>query len=191
MNLSNIQPHLDNHMLFTIVICIIAITICFSICIFYLSFRTKKFAKLVDSSLPSHKVDSNKSQWRKSIDSIVDDYNNNLISHDEACAKLASIARKYVSLLTGKDITTFTLKELSSLRNKWNNKIGADKLRQTITALYPCEFADRNINNQAQQTSVEQAAHWVLILLESWSSNDRNSKRKSRRNSKSKSKNKK
>lgn len=110
----------------------------------------------------------NKQAWRNEIDEIVKQYHGNELTSDQACAKLASVARTYVSRMSGEDIKTHTLGEISSLRLKWRNKKGADMLRQTIAALYPPEFANYKENEQAQNTTVDQAAEWVLVLLEGW-----------------------
>ena len=45
---------------------------------------------------------------------------------------------------------------------------GFTLLRQTIAALYPPEFANAEFNAQAKDATVEQAADWVLNLVERW-----------------------
>lgn len=176
MDISSIQPQLHDNILFVGIILGALIALCISAFIIYISLRVKKIEDASSSLNPAHKTSARKQEWRKKIESIVEDYHSGALSHDQACAKLASVARKYVSALTGKNITTCTLSEISSLRNKLNNKIGADKLRQTITALYPPEFADLTMNSQAKETSVDDAAQWVLSLLEGWSNNNKNAK---------------
>lgn len=116
----------------------------------------------------AHTLNANKQEWRKKIDLVVSQYHENKIEKDQAFAKLAQIARQYVSIMSGENIKSHTLGEISSLRKSWKNTHGADLLRQTIAALYPPEFADSTYNNQAKNTDVDQGVRWVLILLESW-----------------------
>lgn len=114
--------------------------------------------------------------WRQRIEQIVKQYHQHNLSYDESCTQLAAVAREYVSVLAGDNIQSHTLGELSSLRHTWSNTRGADMIRQTIAALYPTEFADPQSNQQAQETSVDQAAQWVLVLLESWPSSHKHGK---------------
>lgn len=174
MSLEDIQKPLHDEMLFLILLSASLVVVFIACAVLYFSFKKpKKLAESSNSTEAVHVHNVNKQAWRKDIDAIVEKYHNNELTKDQACAKLASIARSYISKMSGEDIQTHTLGELASLRLKWRNKKGADMLRQTISALYPPEFADRKANEQARNTTVEQAAEWVLVLLEGWQTKDK------------------
>lgn len=170
MSIGDVQAQLHDDIVFASIL--LAAVIVFIIAGVALYFSFKKPKSLSNSNKSSgtavHVHSENKQAWRKDIDLIVEQYHNDELTQDQACAKLAAVARKYVSRMSGEDIHTHTLGEISSLRLKWRNKKGADMLRQTIAALYPPEFANSKENEQARNTSVEQAAEWVLVLLEGW-----------------------
>lgn len=170
MSMSQIHGQLHDETLFVSLLAATLLVIIVAGVLLYFTF--KRSTTLSNNSHATqdavHVHNAHKQAWRKEIDNIVQQYNQNELSQDQACAQLAAVARTYVSLLSGEDINTHTLGELSSLRLKWRNKKGADMLRQTIAALYPPEFADSEENEQARNTSVEQAAGWVFALLEGW-----------------------
>lgn len=169
MSIENVWGTFNENYLFATILGVSFIVFVVCAIIFYFSFKnTVLSANSKSSDAPAHIQHANKQAWRKDIDEIVQKYHKNELTSDQACAKLAKIARIYVSIMSGEDIHTHTLGEISSLRLKWRNKKGADMLRQTIAALYPPEFADLNKNEQAKNTTVEQAAEWVLVLLEGW-----------------------
>ena len=148
MSMQDIHPQIHNDILFASILGVAFVVIVVAAIVLYFSFKKPKVLL--------------------SSDEIVKQYHSNELTSDQACAKLASVARTYVSRMSGEDIKTHTLGEISSLRLKWRNKKGADMLRQTIAALYPPEFANYKENKQAQNTTVDQAAEWVLVLLEGW-----------------------
>lgn len=166
-NIQN-EVHYDYLLLGIVFVSILIFVI--SVVAIYLSFKhvsSKNLAsKIADEAAHSHNAD--RKAWREKIDNIVSKYHNKTITKEEAFAKLSAVAKEYISIMSGENIESHTLLEIGSLRNKWSNKNGVDKLRQTIAALYPPEFADKNFNTQAKNASVDQAAEWVLSLLEGW-----------------------
>lgn len=170
MSMQDIHPQIHNDILFASILGVAFVVIVVAAIVLYFSFKKPKVLlssdEIADNAVHVHR--ENKQAWRNEIDEIVKQYHSNELTSDQACAKLASVARTYVSRMSGEDIKTHTLGEISSLRLKWRNKKGADMLRQTIAALYPPEFANYKENEQAQNTTVDQAAEWVLVLLEGW-----------------------
>lgn len=118
----------------------------------------------------AHNARSDTSSWKAQISAIVASYHNNKLTREEAFAALATLARAFASQQTGHDLSATTLRDLNlhTHGNGLNNTQGYTLLRQTITALYPPEFANAIVNTQARETSVEQAAEWVSKLVERW-----------------------
>lgn len=170
MNIGEIQGQFHNEILFASILGVAVVVLIVAVCVFYFAFKKSKIlaSNSQNANNAIHVEHVDKKSWRKDIDEIVEQYHSNKITKDQACAELAAIVRKYVSRMSGEDIKTHTLGEISSLRLKWRNKKGADMLRQTIAALYPSEFANCNENENAHNTTVEQASEWVLVLLEGW-----------------------
>jgi hypothetical protein len=114
-----------------------------------------------------HGVNRNPEKWRDDVAAVLDRYHAGELSENEAYSSLARIARAFASLRLGTDLTTKTLLDL-----KRHHQIGSrahfDALKQTISALYPPEFADAASNTQAAESSVESAANWVDSMIERW-----------------------
>ena len=85
---------------------------------------------------------------------------------------LAAVARDFASQASSAELGSTTLQEIAS---RSAGSLAGDSgvhgftlLRQTIAALYPPEFANAEFNAQAKDATVEQAADWVLNLVERW-----------------------
>lgn len=170
MRMEDVQQQLHNDTLYASILGIVCIVLLTAGIVLYFSYKRAKTssANTRNAIDPAHVQRANKQAWRNDIDKIVEQYHQHKLTQDQACAKLAAVARTYVSRMSGENIQTHTLGDITSLRLTWRNKKGADMLRQTIAALYPPEFADYKDNEQARNTSVERAAEWVLVLLEGW-----------------------
>ena len=82
------------------------------------------------------------------------------------------MARDFASQASSAELGSTTLQEIAS---RSAGSLAGDSgvhgftlLRQTIAALYPPEFANAEFNAQAKDATVEQAADWVLNLMERW-----------------------
>lgn len=172
MSIEDVQAQLHDDVLFVSILCSAIVVLAIAGIVLYFSFKKPKvlggYSQTVGNAVHVHHAE--KQAWRKDIEEVVKKYHKNELTQDQACAKLAAIARKYVSRMSGENIYTHTLVEISSLRLKWQNKKAADSLRQTIAALYPTEFAKCENNEQERNNTVEKAAEWVLVLLEGWQS---------------------
>ena len=113
-------------------------------------------AKRVAAPRGSHNALAPVSQWKSRVHDIVERNGAGKLSREDAFAELGSttlqeIASRSAGSLAGDSgVHGFTL------------------LRQTIAALYPPEFANAEFNAQAKDATVEQAADWVLNLVERW-----------------------
>ena len=83
-----------------------------------------------------------------------------------------AVARDFASQASSAELGSTTLQEIAS---RSAGSLAGDSgvhgftlLRQTIAALYPPEFANAEFNAQAKDATVEQAADWVLNLVERW-----------------------
>jgi hypothetical protein len=114
-----------------------------------------------------HGMSRNPEKWRDEVSNVVLRYHAHKIESPEAYAELARIAREFASLRLGTDLTTKTLTDLN-LHHQVGGKAHFDSLKQTISALYPAEFADANSNTAAKESSVETAADWVDSMIERW-----------------------
>ncbi|MDO4913718.1 MAG: hypothetical protein Q3961_04125 [Bifidobacteriaceae bacterium] len=115
-----------------------------------------------------HNAQNSRQYWQQLIKKVVQEYENNTISQDQAYSRLASICRQFATSMSGEDLRAYTLSDIQSMPRTSHNKHSVDLLRQTINALYPPEFADAQFNTLAQDTSVKQAAQWVSNLVERW-----------------------
>ncbi len=104
--------------------------------------------------------------WHTELADIRDDFHAGRSSETQAYAALSALARDFASQRLGTDLSSSTLLDLNR-RHQVSSKEQFTRLRQTIAALYPAEFAP-STNVQASQTSVDQAADWVDDLLERW-----------------------
>ncbi|MDF7663661.1 hypothetical protein PT282_03130 [Bifidobacterium sp. ESL0763] len=116
----------------------------------------------------AHITGNGLSPWRARIQAIVDSHEHGAISRDDALAQLAEVARDFASQQTGRDLSAHTLSDIGHEPSTTANAHGIALLRQTLSALYPPEFADEAINATARQTSVAQAGEWVSTLIERW-----------------------
>ncbi|WEV58357.1 hypothetical protein OZX67_05860 [Bifidobacterium sp. ESL0728] len=116
----------------------------------------------------AHSTQNDKTVWRARINDIVERHAKGELSRDTALQELAQVARDFAGAKTNKDMSSYTLADINHLPVPASSDPGMKLLRQTITALYPPEFADVERHAQARSTSVEQAAEWVSNLIERW-----------------------
>lgn len=116
----------------------------------------------------AHSANNDKKVWRERINEIVDNHAQGASTRDEALRDLAQVARDFAGMQTGKDMSSYTLSDISQMPVSAAADPGLKLLRQTISALYPPEFADVERHSQARETSVEQAGEWVANLIERW-----------------------
>ncbi|WEV69977.1 hypothetical protein OZX73_03720 [Bifidobacterium sp. ESL0775] len=116
----------------------------------------------------AHSLGNDKSAWRERINEIVEGHAQGASTRDEALRDLAQVARDFASMQTGKDMSSYTLSDINRMPVSVSADPGMKLLRQTISALYPPEFADAQRHAQARETSVEQAGEWVANLIERW-----------------------
>jgi hypothetical protein len=125
--------------------------------------------KHVDTkSCGAHAAGNDKKAWHRRIDEIVNRYEQNDLMREEALNELAQTAREFAGIQTGKDMSSYTLSDISGLPVHETFDPGMKLLRQTIAALYPPEFADVEHHAEAQYADVHQAAEWVANLIERW-----------------------
>ncbi|NEG69377.1 hypothetical protein [Bifidobacterium choloepi] len=108
--------------------------------------------------------------WKQRIAQVVADYDDGDIDREEAFARLATVARRFASAASGTTVTSHTLLDLNRDRTV-SGAVSQDNwtlFRQTIAALYPPEFADNEHHRIARDATVDQAAGWVLALVEKW-----------------------
>lgn len=118
----------------------------------------------------AHRSTSDKGEWLAEIEDVRFRFQTGEIGSDDAFSELAGIARRFASDRLGRDVTNHTLAELHAVPRSRSNGKGLDLLRQTISALYPPEFADAATQAHAGETSVDEAAGWVSNLVERWRS---------------------
>ncbi|MDF7640996.1 hypothetical protein PT279_05255 [Bifidobacterium sp. ESL0784] len=116
----------------------------------------------------AHSAQNDKTAWRARINGIVERHAKGDLSRDAALRDLAQVARDFAGIKTHKDMSSYTLADINHLPLPESADPGMKLLRQTISALYPPEFADVERHEQARATSVEQAAEWVSNLIERW-----------------------
>lgn len=116
----------------------------------------------------AHAPDAPASVWRSRIDAVVARYDAGGIGRPEAFAELAAIVREFASAALGRDLSAQTLADLARLPRTDRNREDIDLLRHTVAALYPPEFADGTVNEQARGTGVDEAAGWARNLVERW-----------------------
>lgn len=149
-------------------VCSIALAVlCVALCVF-LSRPRRNTPRA--ASKGAHSTDSDIAPWRERVNAVLERHTSGDIDDVQAFGDLASIARQFASQASGRDLHTSTLAELDSGTPGMSRRQGYDLLRQTIAALYPPEFADPLTHEQARNVTVEQAAGWVLALIERWRS---------------------
>ncbi|MCI1935948.1 MAG: hypothetical protein LKJ44_03870 [Bifidobacteriaceae bacterium] len=129
---------------------------------FALAHRTPR-----EKKVSRHSVKRTPETWRKQVTEIVEAFHKNELTESEAYAGLARISREFASVRLGTDFTAKTLMDLN-VHHQVGGKAHFDLLKQTISALYPAEFADSSTNAQASETSVDTAAEWVDSMIERW-----------------------
>ncbi|MBW3078142.1 hypothetical protein [Bifidobacterium simiiventris] len=107
-------------------------------------------------------------RWRRRVDDVVRRHHDGSLSREESFVELADIARRFASEASGTDMRASTLSDLAVMPRTDGNRRSLDLLKQTISALYPAEFADSGLNRIAGETSVDEAAGWVSNLMERW-----------------------
>lgn len=127
-----------------------------------------KSATASTSTTTARRAGHDKTDWIKRINSVVNLYNAKEISREQAFARLAKITRSFAGEASGKDMSARTLSDLNRLPRNASNQETLDRLRQTVAALYPPEFADASRNRSARETTVADAAGWVTTLVERW-----------------------
>ena len=125
-------------------------------------------AKRVAAPRGSHNALAPVSQWKSRVHDIVERNGAGKLSREDAFVELAAVA----SQASSAELGSTTLQEIAS---RSAGSLAGDSgvhgftlLRQTIAALYPPEFANAEFNAQAKDATVEQAADWVLNLMERW-----------------------
>ena len=111
---------------------------------------------------------TDKEIWHTRIDDIVEQHERGVIDRDEAFTRLAELTRQFASTGFNRNMSNHTLTDLKREPRIPSNQHSLDLLRQTIAALYPPEFADAEYNEQARETTVEEASAWVATLVERW-----------------------
>lgn len=106
------------------------------------------------------------SEWQKDLRRIRTAYDAGEMSETEAYSALSALARRFASQRLGTDFSSSTLLDLNQ-HHQVSSKEQFRRLRQTIAALYPPEFAPKS-DARTQQASVDAAARWVSDLFERW-----------------------
>lgn len=146
-------------------ICFLAAAVILVIAILVLSKPRKEAPAKVHGA---HSIQNDKMAWRQRINDIVEQQAQGEKTRDEALQALAQVARDFAGEKTNTDISSCTLADLNHITVSASCDPGMKLLRQTISALYPPEFADIEHHEQARDISVEQAAEWVSNLIERW-----------------------
>lgn len=116
----------------------------------------------------SHRDGGDAAAWRARVDEVVRSYENGELDREQAFDALAALARDFASASSGLPLHASTLTDIAATPRTGTDKSGLDALRMTIAALYPPQFADPLINPHARDTQVQEAAGWVLTLIERW-----------------------
>ncbi|WP_033521180.1 hypothetical protein [Bifidobacterium bohemicum] len=153
----------------TVLIALLIVSVALTLAMIVLTIFLSRPRKRRESYSHGMHTDINaRHEWLERVQRTVDRFSQGVITRDEAFAELARTARDYAGERTGKDLSTRTLTDL----NRGDGADGDTKalalLRQTISALYPPEFADVTRNMQARDTTVAEAGEWVSKLIERW-----------------------
>lgn len=106
--------------------------------------------------------------WHERVAQILRRYEGREITDEQAYLDLATVSRGYASVRLGQDASSATLTDLRSADVPPRHRDGMQALRQTVTALYPPEFADPVSNENARRATVPDACRWVDSLIERW-----------------------
>jgi hypothetical protein len=150
---------------------IVALVVCLctaALLIVVIALLSRPQKKADAKSRGAHAVNNDKKAWHRRIDEIVNRYERNDLMREEALNELAQTAREFAGVQTGKDMSSYTLSDISSLPVQETSDPGMKLLRQTISALYPPEFADAEHRTETPYADVHQAAEWVANLIERW-----------------------
>ncbi|WP_314687268.1 hypothetical protein [uncultured Bifidobacterium sp.] len=105
--------------------------------------------------------------WHRRVADIVEAHGRGECDESRSFLRLAEVARDFASHRTGRDMSMLTLADLSDSRLRAAEPLGMDRLRQTISALYPREFS-RMPDGATDGYDVRQAAEWVDALISRW-----------------------
>lgn len=117
----------------------------------------------------SHRADGDTEAWKSRVNDVTRRHHDGLIDREAAFTELAALARAFSSLSSGRSLASSTLTDIAGAPRTSVDRQGLDALRMTIAALYPPQFADARVTPRARDVSVDEAAGWVLTLIERWS----------------------
>ncbi|MBR4399457.1 MAG: hypothetical protein IKT06_00790 [Aeriscardovia sp.] len=123
-------------------------------------------AKKDASGRHSEKKDA--SEWVEKVEEIKREYSQGELGEADAYASLSRLAREFVSEEMDLNLYSKTLRDL-----EWSpvsNRKRYELFRQTISALYPPEYANAESDRAADEATVESAANWVEDLISRWNS---------------------
>lgn len=115
----------------------------------------------------AHVSAGDRQRWMARVDDVVARHDAHEIGADEAYAELAALTRAFAGAHSGRDLDASTLRELR--REPRTGRVSNwDRLKTTIAALYPPEFADASSHPAAREADVRSAADWVCDFMERW-----------------------
>lgn len=115
-----------------------------------------------------HAEKKDASEWVEKVEEIKHKYSEGEVQDVEAYAMLSRLAREFVSEEMDLNLYSKTLRDLD-----WapvSNRKRYELFRQTISALYPPEYANAQSDRAADEATVESAANWVEDLISRWNS---------------------
>ncbi|MBO6098422.1 MAG: hypothetical protein IIY26_02825 [Aeriscardovia sp.] len=115
-----------------------------------------------------HSEQKDASEWIEKVEDVKKAYEEGDLEEVDAYARLAQLARGFVSEEMDLNLYSKTLHDL-----EWapvSNRRRYEMFRQTISALYPPEYADSEVDRAADEATVESAANWVEDLISRWNS---------------------
>lgn len=160
--LNVLGPQTTASLWFTVLACLL-----FAVALGALAWYLGRPRPQVTKVVSSHSSEARSNPWRIRVQEILEAYQSDRISKEEAFLALAQTARDFASNATGRNMGSHTLLDLN-IESRNVRQRGLDLLRQTIAALYPPEFADAMLNSQARDTTVDEASDWVLNLIDRW-----------------------
>lgn len=124
--------------------------------------------KAKKDALGRHAEKKDVSKWMEEVEEIKRKYSEKEIEEVKAYAMLSFLVRKFVSEEVDLNLYSKTLHDLD-----WapiSNRKRYELFRQTISALYPPEYANAQSNRASDEATVESAANWVEDLISRWNS---------------------
>ena len=115
-----------------------------------------------------HSEQKDASEWIEKVEAVKKAYEEGDLEEVDAYAQLAQVARGFVSEEMDLNLYSKTLHDL-----EWapvSNRRRYEMFRQTISALYPPEYANSEVDRAADEATVESAADWVEDLISRWNS---------------------